>query len=67
MTHSGGKPHNVGDRGQRYEVSYRDDDDGQRKVIGWSDDIEGAQSLCRSIRLWPGKSHPAIRDRENGQ
>ena len=43
MTHSGGKPHtNVGDKGQRYEVTFFDEEVNLRRVFGWSEDYEGA-------------------------
>jgi hypothetical protein len=63
MTHSGGKPHAVGDRGQRYEVSYYDPYSNTRKTFGWSDTIEGAQAFARSIELHPSMQFPKIRDR----
>lgn len=62
MTHSGGKPHAVGDRGQQYEVTYRDSD-GRRHVMGWCSTLEGARSFANSIRLHPSMDSPHIRDR----
>ena len=67
MTHSGGKPHAVGDRGQRYEVTYFDPDANIRKVFGWSDTAEGAQAFARSIELHPSMQFPQIRDRTTGK
>lgn len=64
MTHSGGKPHNVGDQGQRYEVSYFDLDTRQRKVFGWSNNLIGARVMCRSIRMHPAWEAPEIKDRK---
>lgn len=61
MTHSGGKPHAVGDRGQRYEVTYLDGD--ERKVCGWSDTIAGAERMRDAIDLHPVWCEPATRDR----
>jgi hypothetical protein len=62
VTHSGGKPHHVGDRGQRYEVSF-EDVGGKRMVFGWSDDMAGAERMMASIRLHPTWVQPAVRDR----
>lgn len=63
MTHSGGKPHAVGDKGQRYEVRYRDPDTGQRKVFGWSNDLEGARAMMEAIDLHPSMDAPSVADR----
>ncbi len=35
MTHSGGKPHQVGYRGQDYVVTVWDDEQQKRIVLGW--------------------------------
>ena len=64
MTHSGGKPHAVGDRGQRYEVSYVDLNDAERKVFGWCETMEGAKAYCDSIDLHPSMSMAEIEDRD---
>lgn len=64
MTWGGGKPHEVGDRGQRYEVSY--ERDGNRRVFGWSDTLAGANAMARSIDLHPTMSNPKIKDRQAG-
>lgn len=65
MTHSGGKPHtNVGDRGQRYEVRYFDED-GASKVFGWTDDYTGG-AMVESIKLHPSMSRPHVVDRQPG-
>lgn len=62
MTHSGGKPHNVGDKGQRFEVRYIDDG-GAEKVFGWSNDLSGAAKMVGSIALAPAMQKPMIVDR----
>lgn len=62
MTHSGGKPHHVGDKGQRYEVTYFDGE--RRQVFGWSVTPEGARTMANSIELHPSWEYPQIRDRE---
>lgn len=68
MTHSGGKPHtNVGDRGQRYEVTFVwIGKTAPRVVFGWADDHAGAEAMCRSIELHPSMMLPECRDREAG-
>lgn len=63
MTHSGGKPHNVGDKGQRFEVSYFDSYTNTRKVFGWSDTIDGAQRFANCIEASPSMEFPQILDR----
>lgn len=63
MTHSGGKPHTVGDRGQRYEVTYFDERTNTRKIFGWSDTTDGAQAMAEAIELHPSMQFPQIRDR----
>lgn len=68
MTHSGGKPHtNVGDRGQRYEITYYDPHTKTRKVFGWSTDLDGARAFAGSIDLHPSMEFPQIKDRETGE
>lgn len=62
MTHSGGKPHtNIGDRGQRYEVRYLDEDDVEH-VFGWTEDPTGG-ALVKSIELHPSMHSPRVIDR----
>jgi hypothetical protein len=63
VTHSGGKPHAVGDRGQRYQVTYFDEAANKRKVCGWSDTAEGARSFVDGIIQHPGWSFAQIWDR----
>jgi hypothetical protein len=63
VTHSGGKPHAVGDRGQRYEVTYLDPSDGKRHVFGWSNNLAGACNMEEAIVLHPTMADPIIRDR----
>ena len=62
MTHSGGKPHAVGDRGQRYEVLYVDVDC-RMQTFGWCDSMRVATSFCKAIRLHPSMSGGRARDR----
>ncbi len=63
MTHSGGKPHAVGDRGQRYEVTYLDIH-GKRAVMGWTDFPAGANMMCDSIDKHPCWADPKVCDRQ---
>ena len=53
MTHSGGKPHAVGDRGQRYEVTAFDPNKNTRFIVGWSDTDIGAQNLAGGVEKHP--------------
>lgn len=64
MTHSGGKPHQVGDRGQRYEVTFFDPDANRRRVLGWSPTAEGAQQMASAVESHPAWQSPEIRDRQ---
>lgn len=64
MTHSGGQPHEVGDRDQRYEVTFFDPMANARRVLGWSDTAEGALSMMEAIELHPSWQFPQLRDRE---
>lgn len=53
----------VGDRGQRYEVTYYDTGDDQRKVFGWTDDAESARRMCDSVEKHPEWKWAQLRDR----
>lgn len=64
MTHSGGKTHAIGDRGQRYEVSFFNPATGQRQSLGWSETAEGAQSMAESVEAHPSWEYPWITDRQ---
>lgn len=64
MTINGGKPHAVGDRGQRYEVTFFNPATFTRQVFGWSDDPEGANDMVASIKLHPVWEQPRIIDRK---
>lgn len=63
MTINGGQPHAVGDRGQRYEVSFFDEQAKCRRVLGWSATIEGARSMAGGVEAHPSWAHPWITDR----
>jgi len=64
VTHSGGKPHAVGDRGQRYEVTYFDPSSNSRKVMGWCSNLARAEQFSTAIDKHPVWRSPQIRDRE---
>ena len=63
MTHSGGKPHEIGDRGQRYEVTFVDPG-GKREIFGWSETLDGAEKMVSSIEKNPAWEDGEIRDRD---
>ena len=64
MTHSGGKPHtNVGDKGQRYEISCYDEGQNKRIVLGWSDDAEAARQMASGAELRPSWKFAWVTDR----
>lgn len=63
MTHSGGKPHAVGDRGQRFEVSFYNPATNQRQPLGWTNDAETARKMADSVELHPSWEYPQITDR----
>lgn len=69
MTWGGGQPHtNTGDRAQRYEVTYQEDEEsgtGPRKVFGWSETLSGARQMAGAIDLHPSMFHPQIWDRKD--
>lgn len=67
MTHSGGKPHEVGDRGQRYEISVFDENINGRRIIGWTDDKAHADQVCESIVTRPGWRNARCEDRVKQQ
>jgi hypothetical protein len=68
MTHSGGKPHAVGDKGQRYEVRATGViKEGEEHVIGWSDKLETAVSLRDGILLHPCATSAKIFDRQENK
>ena len=64
MTHSGGKPHNVGDRGQRYEIRAIGYPGPGLNVIGWATTEEGAARMVAAIRQAPGCTDAGWIDRE---
>lgn len=63
MTHSGGKPHNVGDKGQRYEVRATGWPKEGQSVIGWCSTLEGAYGMHAAVNKAPGCTSTEIFDR----
>ena len=66
MTIDGGKPHAVGDLGQRYEVTFFDPAAGCRRVFGWCSSPFGATGMAAAVRAHPSWSKPWITDRDPG-
>lgn len=64
MTHSGGKPHATGDRGQRYEIRVTGwPEEGKTTVLGWAEELDRAAAMAASIRKAPGCVSTEIFDR----
>lgn len=64
MTHSGGKPHAVGDRGQRYEVTVLDETSGERIVLGWTNNLGAAQQMASAACRRPTWTDGQVRERQ---
>lgn len=67
MTIDGGKPHAVGDKGQRYEVRCKGMtgcDDDEPAAIGWCNTLAGVKQFVRGIDAHPVWHSPFIIDRE---
>ncbi len=54
---------NVGDKGQRYEVRYKDNE-GNEKVMGWVENQEGVDNYFKCIELHPTFHSPRVIDRK---
>lgn len=54
----------VGDRGQRYQVTFFNPATFRRQVLGWCETIEGADSLAAGIKSHPVWELPEIEDRK---
>jgi len=63
MTHSGGKPHNVGDQGQRFQIKAKGYPKEGWNVIGWTDDLKGAIAMAEAIEKAPSCLGTRIKDR----
>jgi len=64
MTHSGGKEHQVGDLGQRYEVSFFNPSTNARQVYGWTDDRASALVMSDCIEKHPSWQFGWVTDRQ---
>ena len=64
MTHSGGKPHAVGDQGQRWEVSFYNPTTNKREVYGWTNDHVSALAMAEAVEAHPSWEYPWVTDRE---
>lgn len=52
----------TGDKGQRYEVRYKDSE-GVERVMGWSETDDGVKNLKFAIELHPSFHSPRVIDR----
>lgn len=68
MTHSGGKPHAVGDRGQRFVVSFLPEEGSLkgRMDFGYTNSADSAVKMVNSINAHPVWHTPRVSDREKG-
>jgi len=62
MMHSYGKPHKVGDKGWRFEITFTMSGR-KRMTAGWALDIMSADRLAEATRLAPWASDVKIEDR----
>lgn len=59
-------PEKIGDKGQRFEVTYWDSDKQMRRTFGWADKMEAAEQFADVIRLHPTMGLAEIKDRVGG-
>ncbi len=67
MTHSGGKPHPVGDKGQRFEIRFEYAPDMEKPgehVMGWSTTRDGAQAMADGFAQAPYIARAWVVDRQ---
>lgn len=64
MTHSGGLTHEVGDRGQRYEVTFFDKTENRRRPLGWTNSHKSALQMMAAVDANPSWEFPQVRDRK---
>lgn len=62
MTFNGGKPHEVGYRGQQFEVSVFDEYARGRRVLGWASDSDTASKMATGAELRPSWSAAWVTD-----
>lgn len=63
MTHTGGKPHQVGDRGQRYVVSVYDESQNKRIDVAYTDSAMHASDMATGAHLRPSWKFAWVTDR----
>lgn len=51
----------MGGEDRNYEVSFFDNAGKKRCTLGWAATPAGAESLCGSVRLHPGRSDPRVK------
>lgn len=66
MTHSGGKPHAVGDRGQRYEITVHDEELKERRTLGWAETEYAAHQMGLAAVKRPSWRDYKVNDRHSG-
>lgn len=59
-------PHQIGDKGQRWEARYVVDGE-EPRAIGWSDDRAGALGMAQAFLLRPTTTLAYVVDREAGR
>ena len=65
MTHSGGRPHNVGDgEGLRYAVSVFDENKGERINLAYTNDAKHAAEMATAAELRPSWKFAWVTDRQ---
>lgn len=64
MTHSGGKEHQVGDLGQRYEVSFFNPSTNAWQVYGWTNDHASALVMSDCVEKHLSWQLGCITDRQ---
>jgi hypothetical protein len=59
-------PDQIGDRGQRYEVRYRDETcaTGPHKVVGWTNSEPDAERMAAAWRTRPSTTNAWVADRQ---
>lgn len=53
----------IGDKGQRYEIRYRENHTLPYKVLGWAGSDEGARKMVKTWKQRPGVTHCWVFDR----
>ena len=60
-------PELIGDKGQRYKITYTDVETADQMDYGYANSFEGAQKLLKACRLWPIVADAEIVDREGDE